>query len=165
MEDALDVDIEDALPFCLGDFEGWLHQLTQPNITWKIKQEAYLIAITRPRIVHQHIQSAKLGDCSLNHGLPVRGTRHVDFLEDDVCWVLGCDALAACFVDVGDYYFAAFLCEPGCDCGAEAGTAAWIVGLVLEGLWWCDCGGDGPVTMATLLARRGMMMMLLFLLF
>lgn len=29
VEDALDVDVEDALPFCLGDFEGWLpSQLT-----------------------------------------------------------------------------------------------------------------------------------------
>jgi len=47
-------------------------------------------------------------------------------LEDNAGRVLSCDALAAGFVDVGDYYFAAFLREPGCDCGAEAGAAAWM---------------------------------------
>jgi len=30
VEDTFDVDVEDALPFCFGDFEGWLyHSLTQ----------------------------------------------------------------------------------------------------------------------------------------
>jgi hypothetical protein len=87
----------------------------------------YLVAITRPRIVHQHIQSAKLLKSEIDHGLPVVETGDVLFLKEQVGRVRRGDFLATVGVDVGQDDLGALLAETGGDGGAEARSSSFFM--------------------------------------
>jgi len=131
-EDALDVDVEDALPFLLGHFEGGLRipladaPCMHIEVGISRKNGTHLIPVRRPRIVDEDVQPAELGEGEVDDGLPVVGLGDVLLLEHQVRRVLGRDLLAALDVDVGEDDLGALLAEPAGDGGAESRASSCI---------------------------------------
>lgn len=127
MEDALDVNREDALPFFLGDFQRGLVFLVTLFTPFPLQVNGFgtdLIPIRRPRIINQHIQPPKLLKRQSNHRLPVLRICHIHLLENQVLGILRRNILASFDVNVGDDDLGAFFAEAAGDGCAETGAAS-----------------------------------------